>query len=75
MAKRDPFMYFKISREIIRLAVIIYVRFPLSLLNVEDLSRKRGIDVSHEAIQFWWVRFDLPLEYKRSLQNYCKSIT
>ncbi|RYH05625.1 IS6 family transposase, partial [Tropicimonas sp. IMCC6043] len=37
MTKRDPFKYFKTSREVIRLAVMMYVRFPLSLRNVEDL--------------------------------------
>ena len=31
MSKRDPFRYFKTSPEIIRLAVMLYVRFPLSL--------------------------------------------
>ena len=36
MTKRDPFKYFKTSPEIIRLAVMLYVRFPLSLRNVED---------------------------------------
>jgi len=57
MSKPDPFRYFKTSREIIRLAVMLYVRFPLSLRNVEDLLHERGIDVSHEAIRFWWHRF------------------
>jgi len=56
MRKRDPFKYFKTSREIIRLAVMLYVRFPLSLRNVEDLLHERGIDVSHEAVRFWWHR-------------------
>ena len=49
MTKRDPCKYFKTSREVIRLAVIMYVRFPLSPRNVEDLLHERGIDVSHEA--------------------------
>ena len=43
MTKSDPFRYFKTSREIIRLAVMLYVRFPLSLRNVEDLLHERGI--------------------------------
>jgi len=47
MSKRSPFKYFKTSPEIIRLAVIMYVLFPLSLRNVEDLLLERGIDVSH----------------------------
>ncbi|MEM6891409.1 MAG: IS6 family transposase [Pseudomonadota bacterium] len=57
MTKTDPFRYFKTSREIIRLAVMLYVRFPLSLRNVEDLLHERGIDVSHEAVRYWWHRF------------------
>ncbi len=57
MTKRSPFKYFKTSPEIIRLEVMLYVRFPLSLRNVEDLLHERGIDVSHETVQFWWNRF------------------
>jgi len=48
---RNPFRYFKTSPEVIRLAVMMYVRFPLSLRNVEDLLHERGIDVSHESIR------------------------
>jgi len=36
---------------------MLYVRFPLSLRNVEDLLHERGIDVSHETIRFWWDGF------------------
>ena len=54
---KNPFRYFKTSPEIIRLAVMMYVRFPLSLCNVEDLLHERGIKVSHETIRFWWNRF------------------
>jgi putative transposase len=57
MTKSSPFRYFKTSPEIIRLAVMMYVRFPLSLRNVEDLLHERGIDVSHETVRFWWNRF------------------
>ena len=53
----NPFRYFKTSPEIIRLAVMMYVRFPLSLRNVEDLLHERGIDISHETVRFWWNRF------------------
>jgi hypothetical protein len=59
MTKRDPFKYFHSSPEIIRLAVMMYVRFPLSLRNVEDLLHDRGIDFSHDSVRFWWNRFDL----------------
>jgi putative transposase len=57
MAKNSPFRYFKTSPEVIRLAVMFYVRFPLSLRNVEDLLHERGIDVSHQTVRFWWNRF------------------
>jgi putative transposase len=48
MTKRSPFRYFKTSPEIIHLAVMLYVRFPLSHRNVEDLLHERGIDIRHE---------------------------
>ena len=57
MTKPSPFRYFKTSPEIIRLAVMLYVRYPLSLRNVEDPLHERGIDVSHETVRFWWNRF------------------
>lgn len=37
--------------------VMMYVRFPLSLRNVEDLLAERGIDICHETVRFWWNRF------------------
>ena len=54
---RNPFRYFKNSPEIIRLAVMMYVHFPLSLRQVEDLLHERGIDISHETVRAWWDRF------------------
>jgi putative transposase len=57
MTKPSPFRYFKTSPEIIRLAVMLYIRFPLSLRNVEDLLHERGIEISHETVRFWWNRF------------------
>jgi putative transposase len=57
MTERSPFRYLKTSPEIVRLAVMMYVRFPLSLRNVEDLLHERGIDISHEAVRFWWNRY------------------
>jgi putative transposase len=52
-----PFRYFNSSPEVIRLVVLMYVRFPLSLRNVEDLLFERGIDISHETVRHWWNRF------------------
>ena len=53
----SPFRYFNSSPEVIRLVVMMYVRFPLSLRNVEDLLFERGIDISHETVRHWWNRF------------------
>jgi putative transposase len=53
----NPFRYFNSSPEVIRLVVLMYVRFPLSLRNVEDLLAERGIDICHETVRFWWNRF------------------
>ena len=54
---QNPFRYFNSSPEIIRLAVMMYVRFPLSLRQVEDLLSERGIDICHETVRYWWNRF------------------
>ena len=54
---KNPFRYFKTSPEVIRLAVMMYIRFPLSLRQVEDLLHERGIDICHETVRFWWNRF------------------
>jgi putative transposase len=54
MTNRSPFRYFKTSPEIIRLAVMLYIRFPRSLRNVEDLLHERGIEINHEMVRYWW---------------------
>jgi len=35
----------------------MYVRFPLSLRNVEDLLHERGIGISYETVRAWWNKF------------------
>jgi putative transposase len=37
--------------------MMLCIRFPLSLLVVEDLLRERGIEVSRETVRYWWKRF------------------
>ena len=68
----NPFRYFKASPEIIRLAVMMCVRFPLSLRQVEDLLHERGIDICYETVRFWWNRFGptfaAEIKKKRSAQ-------
>ena len=54
---RNPFRYYKTSPEVIRLAVMLYIRFPLSLRQVEDLLHERGIDIGYETVRAWWNQF------------------
>jgi putative transposase len=44
----SSFRYFNSSPNVIRLVVMMYVRYPRSLRNVEDLLAERGIDISHD---------------------------
>ena len=48
----SPFKGFNSSPEVIRLVVLMYVRFPLSLRNVEDLLFERGIDLCQVTVRF-----------------------
>ena len=57
-ANENPFRYFNSSPEVISLAVMMYIRYPLSLRQVEDLLADRGIVICHETVRFWWNRFD-----------------
>ena len=54
---RNPFRYLNSSPEIIRLTVMMYIRYPLSLRQVEGMLFERGIDICHETVRFWWNRF------------------
>ncbi|WP_347718551.1 IS6 family transposase [Sphingomonas sp.] len=53
----NPFRCFNSAPELIRQVVMMYIRFPLSLRNVEDLLFERGYDLCHETVRFWWNRF------------------
>ncbi len=54
---RNSFRYFNSSPEVIRLTVMMYIRCPQSLRQVEDLLNERGIDIWHETVRYWWNRF------------------
>ena len=76
MKNHNPFRYFKTSPEIIRLAVMMYVRFPLSLRNVEDLLHERGIDpkeigelISRAIIEYGTVRLKSTLTMSQHSHN------
>jgi len=61
---KNPFRYFKTSPDIIQLRVMMYVRFALTLRNVEDLLHERGIDICHESIRLWVDRFGTYIVHK-----------
>ncbi len=52
----NPFRCFNGSPEVIRLAVMMYIRYPLSPRQIEDLLFERGIDICHETVRYWWNR-------------------
>ena len=54
---KNPFRYFDSSPKVISLVVMMYVWYPLSLRNVEDLLAQRGIDICYETVRLWWNRF------------------
>ena len=56
---------------------MLYVRYPLSLRNVEDLLIERGIDICHETVRFWWNRFGpmFAAEIKRKRSSHLRQHT
>ena len=76
MSQENLFKYYKTSPEIIKLAVMYYVRYPLSLRQVEDILHERSIDICHETIRYWWnnlgTRFakDIKKKYPCSPSNW-----
>lgn len=57
MTTQNPFKYFKTSPEIIRFAVMYYIRYPLSFREVEDILHERGIDIYQQTVRFWVNKF------------------
>ncbi len=51
---QNPFRYFNSSPAVIRFAVMMHIRYPLSLRQVEDLLFERGIDICYETVRYWW---------------------
>ncbi len=72
MSKINHFKYYKTSPEIIKLAVMYYIRYPLSLRNVEDILHERGIDICHETIRYWWNKLG-PIISKEMKKKRCHS--
>ena len=67
MTSKNPYKYFKTSPEIIQLAVMYYIRYPLSFRQVEDILFERGIDICHETVRFWVDRFGI--EFARKIRK------
>ena len=65
---RNPFRYFNSSPEVIRLTVMMYVRYPLSLRQVEDLLLERGIEICHETVSYCWNRLGAMFAAKTSVR-------
>ena len=61
---QNPFRYFNSSPEVIRSAVMLYVHYPLSLRQVEDLLFERAIDICHET-----VRLSLPFTLSAGIRD------
>ena len=53
----NPSRYFNSSPEVIRLTVMMDIRYPLSLRQFEDVLFERGIGICHETVRLWWNRF------------------
>ena len=78
MNQRNPFKYFKTSPEIIRLAVMYYILYPLSYRQVEDILHERGVapqgylNVCHQMIRYWVERFGtkIPSEIRKKRHGY-----
>jgi transposase-like protein len=55
----DPISYTRLPYppSIVQHVFWLYLRFNLSLRDVEDLLAERGLDVSYETVQSWVARF------------------
>jgi putative transposase len=54
---RNPSRYFNSSPEVIRLTVMMYLHYPQSRRQAEDLLFEREIDIWHETVRLWWNQF------------------
>jgi len=67
------FRYFKSSPEIIQSTVLLYIRYSLSLRNVEEILTERGINISLETVRFWWNRFGPKIANRLRKRRYSNS--
>lgn len=50
-----PVSLFKTDREVIRLAEVMSLRFPLLLMNFEHLLLERGVEISYEPLDIYGI--------------------
>ena len=65
--KQISYRRHRFPSSIIRHAVWLYFRFPLSYRDVEDMLAERGIEVSYETVRRWSLKFGLG--YARTLRR------
>jgi transposase-like protein len=51
LTERSAFRYFKTGPDILHLAVMLYIRFPLSLCIFEDYLNQRRIKISRYTVR------------------------
>jgi hypothetical protein len=56
-SRRTHYARHRFPPEVISHAVWLYFRFPLSLRMVEEMLAARGIEVSHETVRQWALKF------------------
>ena len=56
-ADPERYKHHRFPGEIISHGVWLYYRFPLSYRDVEEMLLARGIEVTHEAIRQWCLKF------------------
>src|SRR3954463_954001 len=56
-AAKSPYAGYRFPGEVISHAIWLYFRFPLSLRMVEEMLVARGIEVSHETVRQWAMKF------------------
>ncbi len=65
--QKTSYARYRFPPAIIRHAVWLYFRFPLSYRDVEDMLAERGIDVSYESVRRWALKFGSA--YARTLRR------
>ena len=64
--KRISYSGYRFPPEIIHRAIWLYLRFTLSLRDVEDLLVERGITVSYESVRRWVNHFESAIAPQRA---------